>query len=80
MPNYTLQKLDLANLEQVQRVLFQMSPDKLVRVIAIVDSMKGEIRKRLEIRDALENFALSKGVTLKSLSVTKTKVDLTLLR
>lgn len=80
MAQHTLRKVDLADEDQFKNVLFQMSPDNLIKVISIVELMKEEVKKRLQIRDALEQFVLSNGLTLKNLSVTKTKVDIKFLQ
>lgn len=69
-------QLDIADISEFQRVLFQMNPQQITKVVAAVDAMKPELQKRIAIRDSLEQFAIQHGCSLKSLQLTKSTIRL----
>jgi hypothetical protein len=68
--------LDLADIDEFKKVLFQMNPQQIQTVIALVESMKPEIEKRINVLSELETYVAQEGMTFQSLKLSNSNIHL----
>jgi hypothetical protein len=70
------QVLDLADIDEFKKVLFQMNPQQIQTVITLVESMKPEIEKRIKVLSEIEIYVAQEGMTLQSLKLSNSNIHL----
>jgi hypothetical protein len=68
--------LDLADIDEFKKVLFQMNPQQIQKIIALVDSMKPEIEKRISLLSEIEVYVAQEGMTFQSLKLSNSNIHL----